>query len=66
MEIKLLEYKIGTGARAFSTMRGEGSGNYDGFNITHYCGDAPGTSPSNEAMNSKVSFTRGCTSDDLA
>ena len=41
MAIELLEYKIGTGARAFSTMRGEGSGNYDGFNITHYCGDAP-------------------------
>ena len=35
----LLEYNIGTGARAFSTKRGEGSGNYAGFNITHYCGD---------------------------
>ena len=34
------EYEIGTGARAFSTMRGEGSGNYGGFNITHYCGDS--------------------------
>ena len=33
------EYEIGTRARAFSTMRGEGSGNYGGFNITHYCGD---------------------------
>lgn len=33
------EYGIGTEARAFSTMRGEGSGNYGGFNITHYCGD---------------------------
>ena len=38
---RLLEYNIGTGARAFSTMRGEGSGNYGGFNITHYCGDSP-------------------------
>ena len=37
----LLEYNIGTGARAFSTMRGGGSGNYGGFNITHYCGDSP-------------------------
>lgn len=37
--IQLLEYNIGTQARAFSTMRGEGSGNYGGFNITHYCGD---------------------------
>ena len=35
----LLEYNIGTGARAFSTKRGGGSGNYAGFNITHYCGD---------------------------
>lgn len=39
--MKLLEYNIGTGARAFSTMRGGGSGNYGGFNITHYCGDTP-------------------------
>ena len=39
--MKILEYNIGTGARAFSTMRGGGSGNYEGFNITHYCGDAP-------------------------
>lgn len=37
--MKLLEYNTGSGARAFSTMRGEGSGNYGGFNITHYCGD---------------------------
>ena len=37
--INLLEYNIGTGARAFSTMRGEGSSNYGGFNITDYCGD---------------------------
>lgn len=39
--MRILEYNIGTGARAFSTMRGGGSGNYGGFNITHYCGDAP-------------------------
>lgn len=39
--MKILEYDIGTGVRAFSTMRGEGSGNYGGFNITHYCGDTP-------------------------
>ena len=37
--MELLEYNIETGARAFSTERGEGSGNYAGFNITHYCGD---------------------------
>ena len=37
--MELLEYNIGNGARAFSTKRGEGSGNYGGFNITHYCGD---------------------------
>lgn len=39
--MRILEYCIGTGARAFSTMRGEGPDNYGGFNITHYCGDAP-------------------------
>ena len=39
--MQILEYDIGTGARAFSTMRGEGPGNYDGFNITPYCGDSP-------------------------
>ena len=37
--MEILEYNIGNGARAFSTKRGEGSGNYSGFNITHYCGD---------------------------
>ena len=37
--MRCIEYNIGTGARAFSTMRGEGSGNYGGFNVTHYCGD---------------------------
>ena len=37
--MKLLEYNTSGNIRAFSTYRGEGSGNYDGFNITHYCGD---------------------------
>lgn len=37
--MELLEYNIGTAARAFSTTRGGGSGNYGGFNITDYCGD---------------------------
>lgn len=40
--MELLEYNIGNGARAFSTKRGEGSGNYGGFNITDYCGDTAG------------------------
>ena len=40
--MEILEYNIGTKARAFSTKRGEGSGNYGGFNITHYCGDSAG------------------------
>ena len=39
--MKILEYNISNGVRAFSTIRGEGSGNYDGFNITPYCGDSP-------------------------
>lgn len=39
--MKFLEYDISNNVRAFSTMRGEGSGNYDGFNITSYCGDSP-------------------------
>ena len=39
--MQLLEYKIDKKVRAFSTMRGEGPGCYEGFNITHYCGDAP-------------------------
>ena len=39
--MKFLEYDISNGVRAFSTIRGEGSGNYDGFNITPYCGDSP-------------------------
>lgn len=37
--MKLLEYNTSENIRAFSTLRGEGSGNYAGFNITHYCGD---------------------------
>ena len=37
--MKLLEYNPSDNIRAFSTLRGEGSGNYAGFNITHYCGD---------------------------
>lgn len=38
--MKLLEYNTDCNIRAFSTYRGEGSGNYGGFNITHYCGDS--------------------------
>ncbi len=38
--MKLLEYNTNCNIRAFSTYRGEGSDNYSGFNITHYCGDA--------------------------
>ena len=38
-----LEYHIGEGITAFSTMRegGVSEGAYSHFNITHYCGDAP-------------------------
>ncbi len=39
--MKFLEYDINNGVLAFSTMRGEGPGNYGGFNITPYCGDSP-------------------------
>ena len=39
--MQLLQYDIDKQVRAFSTIRGEGSGNYGGFNITHYCGDDP-------------------------
>ncbi len=39
--MKFLEYDINNGVLAFSTMRGEGAGNYDDFNITPYCGDSP-------------------------
>lgn len=38
---KLLEYNTKETVLAFSTYRGEGTGSYEGFNITHYCGDAP-------------------------
>ena len=41
LKMKILEYNISNDVQAFSTMRGEGSGNYDGFNITPYCGDSP-------------------------
>ena len=36
---KLLEYNTKETVLAFSTYRGEGTGSYGGFNITHYCGD---------------------------
>lgn len=41
--MKLLEYNMGEGVKAFSTTRNGGvsSGAYAGFNITHYCGDDP-------------------------
>ncbi|MBR3856148.1 MAG: peptidoglycan editing factor PgeF [Bacteroidaceae bacterium] len=41
--MKLLEYNMGEGVKAFSTTRdgGVSSGAYAGFNITHYCGDNP-------------------------
>lgn len=41
--MRLLEYNMGEGVRAFSTTRegGVGTGAYAGFNITHYCGDTP-------------------------
>ena len=38
---KLLEYNTKETVLAFSTYRGEGTGSYDGFNITPYCGDSP-------------------------
>ena len=37
--VKLLEYSTRDAVMAFSTYRGEGTGSYGGFNITHYCGD---------------------------
>lgn len=39
--VSLLEYDLGDGVRAFSTLRGEAivENSYSGFNITHYCGD---------------------------
>lgn len=40
---QLHEYDMGTRVRAFSTTRhgGVGVGIYAGFNVNHYCGDAP-------------------------
>lgn len=40
---QLLEYNLGGGVRAFSTMRNSSdeTSPYSGFNITHYCGDSP-------------------------
>ena len=37
--MEILEYKIGNKVTAFSTKRGTPDGNYNSFNITHYCGD---------------------------
>lgn len=42
--MQLLEYRLGDGVRAFSTLRhsgGIGEGTYASFNLTHYCGDSP-------------------------
>lgn len=42
--MELLDYNLGDGVRAFSTLRssgGEGKGAYAAFNITPYCGDEP-------------------------
>ena len=41
LAVSLLEYDLGEGAKAFSTLRGGGlaEDSYSGFNITHYCGD---------------------------
>lgn len=42
--MKLLEYDMGKGVRAFSTLRnsgGRGEGAYSSFNVTPYCGDRP-------------------------
>ena len=38
--MRILEYETNKCIRAFSTLRGKGSDNYAGFNITHYCGDS--------------------------
>ena len=37
--MNLLKYQLYEDVVAFSTRRGGGEGNYDTFNITHYCGD---------------------------
>ncbi len=41
--MRLLEYPLGKGVRAFSTFRGDVCPDdpYSSFNITHYCGDNP-------------------------
>ena len=41
--MKLLEYRLGNGVRAFSTLRGDVRPDdaYSSFNVTHYCGDTP-------------------------
>lgn len=41
--MELLEYHLGNGVRAFSTLRGDVRADdaYSSFNITHYCGDSP-------------------------
>ncbi|MBQ8335918.1 MAG: peptidoglycan editing factor PgeF [Bacteroidaceae bacterium] len=39
--MRLFEYRTDCNIRAFSTCRGGGSGNYESFNVTHYCGDTP-------------------------
>lgn len=40
-EVSLVEYDLGEGVKAFSTLRGDSiaEDGYSGFNITHYCGD---------------------------
>ena len=50
--MRLLEYNMGEGIRAFSTTREGGVGieTYAGFNITHYCGDNPEAVVQNRAF----------------
>lgn len=50
--MRLLEYNMGEGIRAFSTTRegGVGTETYAGFNITHYCGDNPEAVVQNRAF----------------
>ena len=50
--MRLIEYNLGEGVRAFSTTRegGVGTGAYAGFNITHYCGDNPEAVVQNRAI----------------
>ncbi len=37
--MEILEYRMSTGIKAFSTKRGAPCGSYGSFNVTHYCGD---------------------------